>query len=52
MQCQYYNELGHECLLYNTKQDDYQRETYCEDSYKMQDCANYQEAVKTNSPRL
>ena len=52
MKCKYYNELGYECKLYNTKQADHQRKTFCENGSKMKDCKNYQEAVKTKSPRL
>jgi len=52
MKCPYYNELGHECKLYGTKQADYQRETYCENKNNLQRCPNYEEAVKTNNPRL
>jgi len=51
MQCPYYNELGHECKLYGTKQDDYRRSNNCECG-NYQNCPNYEEAKKTNSPRL
>lgn len=52
MKCPYYNEYGHECKLYGTKQDDYQRQTYCENRDNLSRCANYEEARKTNNPRL
>ncbi|MCL2215470.1 MAG: hypothetical protein FWB91_00490 [Defluviitaleaceae bacterium] len=52
MKCPYYNELGHECKLYNTKQDDYRRQNNCESSSNWQKCPNYEEAKKSNSPRL
>jgi len=51
MKCPYYNEYGLECKLYGTKQDDYRIKNNCEcGNYRS--CPNYEEAVKTNSPRL
>ena len=52
MQCPYYNDLGHECKLYGSKQGDYQRDTYCKSSDNWRRCVNYEEAKKTNNPRL
>ena len=51
MKCPYYNEYGLECKLYGTKQDDYRIKNNCEcGNYR--NCPNYEEAVKTNNPRL
>ena len=50
--CPYFETYGKRCKLYDSPQEDYQAREYCLTDDKWFRCANYEEARKTNNPRL
>jgi hypothetical protein len=42
MICPYYDDYGKRCKLYDTHQEDYQRQTYCLSRENWARCANYE----------
>ena len=44
--CPHYNDAGNSCKLYNTRQSDYQKKTFCITRDNWLKCANYQASKK------
>ena len=41
MNCPYYDELNNLCNFFDSRQDDYQKNTYCKTSSNWTTCINY-----------